>query len=78
MQLAYSISWQTPGRVLISAVGMGRGKRLLLGSKRSGIRGVMLSTAWVSVRPLGCTGPYPGAGKGRKAVGAGCHLPTPS
>lgn len=70
MQLVYSLSWQTPGKILVSAAGMGREKCLLLGSKRRGIQGVMLSTAWVSVGSLGGTGPHLGLGKGRKAGGA--------
>ena len=60
MALVYSVLWQTPGRVLVSAVGTGRGRCLLLRRKRRGIERAMLGTAGVSVGPLDCTGPFPG------------------
>lgn len=78
MQLVYSISWQTPGRVLVSAaVSCGNGERRVsaAGSESRGAGRALLGTAWVS----GVTGMYwssAGVGKGSTAMGAQCHLAT--
>lgn len=54
MQPVYSILWQTPGRILVVAVGRGRGKCLWMGAGGEGCR----ELCWAQPGECGATGLY--------------------